>query len=107
MRSSSLISVLLVVAWGCGHTSVAPPNPPTPAPVSRGSAPYGGGTRGGFSASDAPSALIGLDPSEAITPRELASIPDPVPGAEPASPSRGSIPEAAHGDTTPTGEVPR
>ena len=91
MRSSSLVSVLLVAAWGCGHTAAAPPNPPMASPVSRGSPAYGGATRGGPPASIVPSTPTALDPSEAITPRELASIPDPVPGGEQTSPSRGRV----------------
>ena len=107
MRSSSLVSVLLVAAWGCGHTAAAPPNPPMATPVSRGSPAYGGATRGGPPASIVPSTPTALDPSEAITPRELASIPDPVPGGEQTSPSRGAIEKAAAGDSEITTDAPR
>jgi hypothetical protein len=107
MRSSSLVSVLLVAAWGCGHTSAAPPSPPTPATVSRGSAGLGGAARGGSAAIVAPSTPIALDPDEAITPRELASIPDPVPGGNPTSPTANATRGASAGDTESTAELPR
>ena len=107
MRSSSLVSVLLVAAWGCGHTSAAPPNPPTPAPVSRGPAAYGGAARGGSSASVAPSTPVALDPGEAITPRELASIPDPVPGRDATSAGGSATQRAAARDSEVTAEVPK
>lgn len=102
MRFSSLVSVLLVAAWGCARTSAAPPRAPTPAPASRGSAAFGGAVQGGSSASVASSTLFALDPSEAITPRELASIPDPIPAGDPAAPSRSARP-AAGGPEIPSG----
>ena len=80
MRSSRLLSVLLVLAWGCGRSSATPPIPPTPAPISVGSGAYGGVARRPAPATVTLSPPLALDPSEAITPRELASIPDPVPG---------------------------
>jgi hypothetical protein len=86
MRSSSLGLVLLVAAWGCGRTAATPPIPPTPVPVSRGSSEWGGAERRVPSAIVAPGAPDVLDSSEAITPEELASIPDPVLAKQPAAP---------------------
>ena len=80
MRSSRLLSVLLVMALGCGRSSATPPIPPAPGPVSMGSGAYGGVARRPAPATVTLSSPVALDPSEAITPRELASIPDPVPG---------------------------
>jgi hypothetical protein len=86
MRSSSLGLVLLVAAWGCGRTASTPPIPPTPVPVSRGSSEPGEVERRVPSAIVAPGAPDVLDSSEAITPEELASIPDPVPAKQPPAP---------------------
>ena len=91
MRSCRLLAVLFVVACGCAHSSAAPPIAPATAPVSRASGAYGGAARGAPGASVTVTPPPALDPSEAITPRELASIPDPVPGEASARPG----PEAA------------
>jgi peptidoglycan lytic transglycosylase len=87
MRSSSLGAILLAVLWGCAHSAATPP---TPAPVARSApAPVHAG-RGGSSGNIATSP-VQPDPTEAITPRELASIPDPVPGG---ASSQGKAPPA-------------
>lgn len=96
MRSSSLVAALLAAICGCSHVSVPPPRPPVAAPIS-----------GGTSARHAPSvgaaaSSVALDPTEAITPRELASIPDPVPGA----PARGAIENPTPGDSEMTVRTP-
>lgn len=93
MRSSRLGLVLLVAACGCGRTAATPPIPPTPVPVSRGSSEWGAVERRVPSAIVAPATPDVLDSSEAITPEELASIPDPVPANQPAAPQ--ALPRAA------------
>jgi len=52
------------------------------------------------------SSPLALDPSEVITPRELASIPDPVPGQDSVSPGRRAIAKAAAVDSEITPERP-
>ncbi len=101
MTSSRLLTVLLLAAWGCGRTSATPP---VPAPASRGSGAYGGVAGGAPAASIALSSPVALDPSEAITPRELASIPDPVPGEGPMGPGHGVSERVAAVDSAITPE---
>jgi len=92
-RSSRLFSVLFAVVVGCARTSAAPPTAQSPAPVSRGSGVYGGVAPRAPAASATIPSSIALDPTEAITPRELASIPDPIVGE--AAPARGAPDKAA------------
>jgi sporulation related protein len=108
-RARAALAVL-AVAWlaGCAHARppAAAPAPSPPAPVgTRAQAPpsASGSTAG------APSRSGRRDPSEEITPEELASIPDPVPGqaegdgrALAASPPGGSSSPAISAQSPPT-----
>ena len=95
MRSFSIGAALLAVVWGCGHSSAARPIPSTPAPAAR-SAPAPRGAERSVSSSSTAAAPVKVDPTEAITPRELASIPDPVPSADVG---RGAIRAPAESDS--------
>ena len=99
MTSSRLLTLLLLAAWGCGRTSATPAIPRDPAPISRGPGVYGGVAGGAPVASIALSSPVALDPSEAITPRELASIPDPVPAKSLIGPGHGVSEKAAAVDS--------
>ncbi len=101
MRSSRLAAALLAAVWGCSHSVATPPHPTAPAPVLGSASTPRGAAPSGPSASAAASP-VGLDPSEAITPRELASIPDPIPGG----PGRGAIGNATQGDSGIAIDVP-
>ena len=94
-RSSRLFSVLFAVVVGCARTSAAPPTAQSPAPVSRGSGVYAGAAPRAPAASVTLPSSIALDPTEAITPRELASIPDPIVGEAATNPARGAPDKAA------------
>ena len=79
-RSSSasrLVFFALLFAAGCAHTRA---EPPAPSPSGRASAP-----RPTAPPAAQPTPLVEPpakpDPSEEITPEELASIPDPIPGS--------------------------
>ena len=100
MRSSRLAAALLAVVWGCSHSAATPPLPAAPAPIS-----------GSNSAPRAPvpsmaASSVGVDPTEAITPRELASIPDPVPGDDVKRPVRGAIASPEQADSEIAIDIP-
>jgi len=78
---------------------------PSPAPVSRGSGVYGGVARRGPAVSVTLPSPIALDPSEAITARELAAIPDPVPGEGSGNRGGGATEKAAATDRAPATEI--
>lgn len=104
MRFSSIGVALLVAAWGCAHTSATPPFPTTPAPVSKVSS--AGGAERSVSSAGAATVPVALDPTEAITARELASIPDPIPGHEERSPGGGAGKAPAPSDSDVTVNPP-
>ena len=115
-RSFSRAAALALIALlGCAH---APERAPAPAPAPVPAGPGGSASQ----ATPAPSAGAEpraqaapprLDPSEEITPEELASIPDPVPGGSspapieeaPLAPGAQALPQApappAAAPTTP------
>ena len=85
MRSSSLYTLALVLITGCTRAVGTPPIPPATTALPE-HLPARGGAHRDAPASPAPSAWPGgLDPSEEITPEELATIPDPIPGAPQAA----------------------
>ncbi len=86
MRSSSLGTLALVVLTGCTAGVATPPIPAATVAPAQPSTSSGGPQSA--TASAARSAWpAGLDPSEEITPKELATIPDPVPDVPPAATS--------------------
>jgi hypothetical protein len=109
---SRAAALALVALLGCAH---APKSAPTPAPAPVPASPGGSASQ----ATPAPSAEVEpqaqatpprLDPSEEITPEELASIPDPVPGGStpapieetPLAPGAQALPQAS----APTAPAP-
>jgi sporulation related protein len=101
---SRAAALALIAVLGCAH---APKSAPTPAPAPVPASPGGSASQ----ATPAPSAQAEsptpatpprLDPSEEITPEELASIPDPVPGGStpapieeaPLAPGAQALPQA-------------
>ena len=112
---SRAAALALIALLGCAH---APERAPAPAPAPVPAGPGGSASQ----ATPAPSAGAEpraqaapprLDPSEEITPEELASIPDPVPGGSspapieeaPLAPGAQALPQAtappAAAPTTP------
>jgi len=75
--ASRLVLFALLFAAGCAHTRAEPPapTPPSRASVPRSTAPSAAQPPPLVEPPDHP------DPSEEITPEELASIPDPIPGS--------------------------
>ncbi|HET9951262.1 MAG TPA: SPOR domain-containing protein [Candidatus Eisenbacteria bacterium] len=100
-RTRAFFFGLFLVAGGCAHASAAVPAArPASAPARPAAAPPG-------APSGPPSGA--LDPSEEITPQELASIPDPVPaGSDSARPSAAPsrAPAEAPEPRTPASEPP-
>ncbi|HEY6146416.1 MAG TPA: SPOR domain-containing protein [Thermoanaerobaculia bacterium] len=86
MRSCSLVAALLMAIWGCSHAAAPPPRPPVAAPMPGSASPRQAPSAGAAASS------VALDPTEAITPRELASIPDPVPEAPPRVATGNPVP---------------
>ena len=102
MRSSSALRIALALGLaGCAHA----PAPQTGAPPAAPPARTTSATTGG-SASTAPAANTNprLDPSEEITPEELAAIPEPVPGAVDTAPI--VAPAQTPGQTQPAPGAP-
>ena len=100
---SSASGLALIALLGCAHAPDIRPGPASPAPASPAPQPPPA-EAGSRVPSPAPAAGGERpDPSEEITPEELASIPEPVPGpsSEPTPEPRGAagaaIPEAMPG----------
>jgi hypothetical protein len=99
-ESALRLAIVLLLA-GCAHAAAPPPSSapakPTGGTAPTATAPASGASRAAGDSSVRPSDSR-LDPSEEITPDELASIPDPVPGAAAATtpaPSPGASRPAA------------
>jgi len=85
---SRAAALALIALLGCAH---APKSAPTPAPAPVPASPGGSVSQATpapspQAQSPAPATPPRLDPSEEITPEELASIPDPVPGGSSPAP---------------------
>ena len=100
---SSASGLVLIALLGCAHAPDARPGPapaPQPPPVEAGArtAPAAPAAPTAPAVPAAPSGR--LDPSEEITPEELASIPEPVPGrsSEPVAQATG---QATPGEAGP------
>lgn len=95
MRFSSLARVAVVLAMtGCAHAAAPPPS--------------GGAEPAARAQTAEPRLDPHLDPSEEITPEELASIPEPVPGAagaESAGPAAGAASAPAGATSVPGGAL--
>ena len=90
-RFSSASALALIAVLGCAHaperppaTATATPAAPAPEPTAQGGVAAAGAAPSETGAAPPPAAPPRLDPSEEITPEELASIPDPVPDTSPA-----------------------
>jgi len=80
--------LLAAAAAGCARLAASPPKPPaarrTAAPAGAGTSAVSGGTAmvaGGSTVTSTPPLSAIRDPGEEITPDELATIPEPVPGS--------------------------
>lgn len=98
-RARALLFGLFLLAGGCAHASAAasaarPAGAPTSRPASSPAS----------AASAAPSGA--RDPSEEITPEELASIPDPVPAGNDSSPPPVAPAKAPAGALEPRSAPP-
>ena len=78
-RAHALLLGLLLIAGGCAHASPAPPTASASGGAAARPATAQPGTLSG-------AAVGGLDPGEEITPEELASIPEPIPGGSTSAP---------------------
>ena len=110
---SRAAALALIALLGCAHARESTPTPaPAPAPASAGSQATPAPTAG--TEAPAPATPPRLDASEEITPEELASIPDPVPGGAtpepieqaPLAPGAQAPAPAAAAPTAPAPSTP-
>ena len=105
-RAGDAVRLAIALAlMGCAHGAASPPSTapvePSGSAAATGTAPASGAARAGAEAAPrTPGSRP--DPSEEITPEELASIPEPVPrGASASSPAPTTAPSTASPLTAP------